>query len=702
MKEAGALLIDTIRETSDSVDRSLMTFESACEVVSKSGQIADGFAAAINLINMLNNREKLSEIARHENSLLRILAAIRIGELLSPEKFDDQAKEWRGDSLLMTSLLRGMVRAGKEVHENSVLSLAGISEETDFLLARLLRSQELEAVFSRELLPIVAESAILSQRKDWDADLLLSLWEKERSIRRSLLYLADGNEMLIRDMLNRIDGSDKSLALMGLLKAARYGIDLPPNHPILSSDTSISTLRESLKNLGNHSIIGNPLVQFSFYGDPLKAGKGSSGGIGTFLRTLGNKLSETLPGVITVVPIDAKDLLKNNLLLNKERERHLFIYVPLIDYEKVKADSFIEGRLDVLSNVSDILAIGGIHPAQFHMRFSDYASYSMLHLANEMNSKSFFTITPDPQRSFSDHNGDLISLDSIKALKETSRVEISHSMVRECDRLFGIGAEESHSQLLSYYPQLVEKSVAKKLEMMPEGISLSNECPIAVEGPLFSILFDKNREFFLDRAFRENPLLLTIGRLDPAKGQTKLLKAWGDSQLRDSFNLVIIGGDIENPNQIELNELEEIRKYAQENRKIQGRFCHLPAMNNDRIRCLENSIAHVKTTPWPPIYVAPSFKEEFGIAILEAMAAGFVAIGPRRGGVKSYIRHEKNGFLMDTTNESTIRNDLQKVLLDRQNSARKMKMIAENGSKTVYRRYSISVVAKMFSSSYTS
>ncbi|MDD4826997.1 MAG: hypothetical protein PHV27_12155, partial [Mesotoga sp.] len=181
MKEAGALLIDTIRETSDSVDRSLMTFESACEVVSKSGQIADGFAAAINLINMLNNREKLSEIARHENSLLRILAAIRIGELLSPEKFDDQAKEWRGDSLLMTSLLRGMVRAGKEVHENSVLSLAGISEETDFLLARLLRSQELEAVFSRELLPIVAESAILSQRKDWDADLLLSLWEKERS-----------------------------------------------------------------------------------------------------------------------------------------------------------------------------------------------------------------------------------------------------------------------------------------------------------------------------------------------------------------------------------------------------------------------------------------------------------------------------------------------------------------------------------------
>jgi len=679
-----------------------MTFETACEVVSKNWQIADGFAAAHYVINMLNNREKLSEIARHENSLLRILAAIRIGELLSPEEFDDHAKEWSGDILLITSLLRGMVRTSKKLHEKSVLCLAGISEEMDFLLARLLPNQNLEAVFSREQLPIVTESVILSQRKDWNADNLLRLWEKERRIRRSLLYLADGNEMLIREMINRIDGSEQSLALMGLLKAARYGIDLPPNHPILSSDASISLIHNSLRNLKNHSLIENPLVQFSFYGDPLKAGKGSSGGMGTFLRTLGNKLSENLPGVITVVPMDGKDLLKNNLLLNKERERHLFIYVPLIDYEKMKADNFLKGRLDVLSNVSDILAIGGIHPAQLHMRFSDYASNSMLHLAKETNSKSFFTITPDPQRSFSDHNGELISLDSVKALKETSRVEISHTMLRECDRLFGIGAKESHSQLSSYYPQLLETSVANKLEMMPEGISLRNECPIAGEGPLFSVLFDRNREFFLDRSFRVNPLLLTIGRLDPAKGQSKLLKAWGDSQLRDSFNLVIIGGDIENPNQIELDELEEIRKYAQENRKIQGRFCHLPAMNNDEIRCLENSIAQVKATPWPPIYVAPSFKEEFGIAILEAMAAGFVAIGPKRGGVKSYIRHGKNGFLMDTTNESTIRNDLQKLLLDRQHSARKMKMIAENGSKTVYRRYSISVVAKKFASSYTS
>jgi sucrose-phosphate synthase len=275
-------------------------------------------------------------------------------------------------------------------------------------------------------------------------------------------------------------------------------------------------------------------------------------------------------------------------------------------------------------------------------------------------------------------------------------------MLRDCDRLFGIGSEESRNQLLAYYPPLLDESISKKLTMMPEGISLRNECPIFVNGPLYSMLFEKDKEFYLERSFRSNPLLLTVGRLDPAKGQVKLLKAWGNSGLWNSFNLVIVGGDLDHPNRIEANELEEIRKYVRQNKELHGRFCHLPAMNNDEIRCLENSISRVKATPWPPTYVAPSFKEEFGIAILEAMAAGFVAIAPKRGGVKSYIRDGYNGFLIDTTDEASIEKELRRLLIDARPSARRMKMIAENGSKTIYRRYSISVVAKQFSSYYSS
>jgi sucrose-phosphate synthase len=124
-------------------------------------------------------------------------------------------------------------------------------------------------------------------------------------------------------------------------------------------------------------------------------------------------------------------------------------------------------------------------------------------------------------------------------------------------------------------------------------------------------------------------------------------------------------------------------------------------MENDYVRCLENDIA-VSQSPRPPVYVAPSYKEEFGIAILEAMSAGFLAIAPRRGGVKEYIKHGLNGFLIDTTSEETLGRDLVKILLDKDLSLRKMKMIAENGSRTVYRKYSISVVARMFADIYKS
>ena len=59
----------------------------------------------------------------------------------------------------------------------------------------------------------------------------------------------------------------------------------------------------------------------------------------------------------------------------------------------------------------------------------------------------------------------------------------------------------------------------------------------------------------------------------------------------------------------------------------------------------------------------PSFKEEFGIAILEAMAAGFVAIAPKRG-EKSYRRDGYNGFLIDTTDEVSIEKELRRLLID--------------------------------------
>ncbi|MEP7161787.1 MAG: glycosyltransferase, partial [Dermatophilaceae bacterium] len=48
------------------------------------------------------------------------------------------------------------------------------------------------------------------------------------------------------------------------------------------------------------------------------------------------------------------------------------------------------------------------------------------------------------------------------------------------------------------------------------------------------------------------------------------------------------------------------------------------------------------------VYVSASLKEEFGIAILEAMATGLVVVAPDAGGPATYVVDGVTGILTDT------------------------------------------------------
>jgi glycosyltransferase involved in cell wall biosynthesis len=49
------------------------------------------------------------------------------------------------------------------------------------------------------------------------------------------------------------------------------------------------------------------------------------------------------------------------------------------------------------------------------------------------------------------------------------------------------------------------------------------------------------------------------------------------------------------------------------------------------------------------IYVAASSKEEFGLAIVEALAAGLPVVAPHIGGPSTYLTDGDTGVLADTT-----------------------------------------------------
>ncbi len=123
----------------------------------------------------------------------------------------------------------------------------------------------------------------------------------------------------------------------------------------------------------------------------------------------------------------------------------------------------------------------------------------------------------------------------------------------------------------------------------------------------------------------------------------ELLKAWSNSKLSVTHNLLIVGGDLEKPNKEEKMIIDFFTDHVEKHPELKDRFLHIGAMSNDHIRLLEKTIIK-KDLSLPHIYLCSSLKEEFGIAILEAMSKGFLTIGPIKGGVKSYIKSGENGF----------------------------------------------------------
>ncbi len=62
------------------------------------------------------------------------------------------------------------------------------------------------------------------------------------------------------------------------------------------------------------------------------------------------------------------------------------------------------------------------------------------------------------------------------------------------------------------------------------------------------------------------------------------------------------------------------------------------------------------------VYVCASLKEEFGIAILEAMAMGLVVVAPNGGGPATYIEDGVTGVLTTTSNPQALADGVGRAL----------------------------------------
>jgi glycosyltransferase involved in cell wall biosynthesis len=149
---------------------------------------------------------------------------------------------------------------------------------------------------------------------------------------------------------------------------------------------------------------------------------------------------------------------------------------------------------------------------------------------------------------------------------------------------------------------------------------------------------------------RNLPLMLSIGRFNPVKGMERVAAAWAsDPVLQSRYNLVIVGGDLVNPSQTERAVLDAINQAVPVKGALREGLVLLGGRPRADIAKLLVATVRGRVGFWSKggLYVDGALKEEFGLALIEALAAGLVVVAPSTGGPPTYVTHGDVGVLVD-------------------------------------------------------
>jgi glycosyltransferase involved in cell wall biosynthesis len=451
------------------------------------------------------------------------------------------------------------------------------------------------------------------------------------------------------------------------------------------------------------------LVQCAFYGAIEKHGEAGGGGLATLLNTLGRSMGNNDESewerIYTLVFYHQNGKESDRHLIERSgSDKHFILRVPVSFPAVDQSNQFLIHEYEVLRSVQRTLELYKIDPDIFHIRYSDNASKSVMLLANKLHKKLVFTLTPDPHRALTDEKGAILIMSEEDALMYLNKVLITDQLIHNADGLVLIGHEEKNDQIIPYFPALwLDNEIKEKpIRILPEGINMRVQLRRNESGLTYiKLLTEHSGQYRLKQDFLHNPLILNVGRLHETKGQHILVEAWLESGLYHKYNLVLVGGNLNNPDKTEKSIISHIDRLLQYSGSPKERFCHIGAMTNRNVRLFENSIMEEINTETPHVYLCSSRKEEFGISILEAMSAGFLIVAPKKGGVSTYIQNENNGFLINTHDVPSIRRGMESILNSDIFSSETLNEIARRGMSFAHQTFSIEKIAEEFKDFYT-
>ena len=186
---------------------------------------------------------------------------------------------------------------------------------------------------------------------------------------------------------------------------------------------------------------------------------------------------------------------------------------------------------------------------------------------------------------------------------------------------------------------------------------------------------------------RDLPCVVASSRLDPKKNHLSLVEAFASSPtLRACANLVIVTGNMENP-------LEDYRDAAPDERavldgimgtieraRMGGMVSMFAIRGQRRLAAAYRFLAGRRS-----VFALTAFYEPFGLAPLEAMAAGLPAVVTKNGGPSESLREgdEEYGVLVDPGDPEEVASGLYSVV----GSADRWDHFAEAGYGRVLAKY---------------
>ncbi len=212
--------------------------------------------------------------------------------------------------------------------------------------------------------------------------------------------------------------------------------------------------------------------------------------------------------------------------------------------------------------------------------------------------------------------------------------------------------------------------------IIPNGIDLSE----------FSGLIDKERLKGRYPYLKDKKIILFLGRINWKKGLDILVKAYAMLiKERSDLHLLIVGGDETGYNKKVKKWIKQYEmNYADYGLETKGYVEGARVTFTGMLTGKEKIEAYAGSD----IFVLPSYSENFGVAVVEAMACRLPVVISNNVGIYKNIEQNKAGMVVDADAEGVYRGI--KLLLE--NPALREEMVI-NGRKLVEESYDINKVA---------